>query len=159
MNFLSIPVSKHDHILGSGSAPCSLVEYGDYECPSCRAFQPIFKALSERFGDQLSLVFRNFPLSELHPNAEEAAEVAELSGSYGSFWTAHDMLFADQQNLGRDTYRTIFTLLALPDFEHWPTGAKAAAKRLISADFAGVYEVESMELQPFFLTVSVTMGR
>lgn len=61
------------------------------------------------------------------------------------------MLFADQQNLGRDTYRTIFSLLALPDFEHWPTDAKATVKKLISADFAGGIRSGVNGTPPLFL--------
>ena len=86
MSKLNTAVTKHDHLQGDLNAACSLVEYGDYECPSCGEVQPIIKSLQTHFGNQMSFIFRNFPLREIHPWAEAAAEVAELAGSQGKFW-------------------------------------------------------------------------
>src|SRR6266446_132982 len=96
---LSEPVSARDHIRGPRSAVISLVEYGDFECPYCRAAEPIVAALREAFGNQLSLTFRHFPMSEVHPHGQYAAEVAEAAGSQGMFWEMHDTLFANQNAL------------------------------------------------------------
>ncbi|HEV7584075.1 MAG TPA: thioredoxin domain-containing protein, partial [Mycobacterium sp.] len=62
---------------GPRSAPISLVEYGDFECPYCRAAAPIVAALREAFGDQMSFTFRHFPMREVHPHGQHTAEVAE----------------------------------------------------------------------------------
>jgi protein-disulfide isomerase len=99
MNRLLVPVSAHDHIQGSADAEWTLVEYGDYECPVCGQAYPIVKQLQEHLGDQLLFVFRNFPLREIHPSAEHAAEAAEFAAAYGSFWKMHDVLFENQDRL------------------------------------------------------------
>jgi len=75
------------------------VEYGDFECPYCRAAVPIVAALREAFGDALSFTFRHFPMRDVHPHAQHAAEVAEAAGSQGLFWEMHDTLFANQDAL------------------------------------------------------------
>ncbi|SRR6266567_1225255 len=96
---LSEPVSARDHIRGPRSAVISLVEYGDFECPYCRAAEPIVAGLMEAVGDQLSVTFRHFPMLEVHPHGQHAAEVAEAAAAQGKFWEMHDMLFANQNAL------------------------------------------------------------
>ena len=96
---LSKPVSAHDHLRGRRSAAISLVEYGDFECPYCRAAEPIVAGLMEALGDQLSVTFRHFPMPEVHPHGQHAAEVAEAAAAQGKFWEMHDMLFANQNAL------------------------------------------------------------
>jgi protein-disulfide isomerase len=73
MTALTIPVTTKDHLQGDEKAPVILVEYGDYECPHCGRAYLIVKHLQRHFGDQLGFVFRNFPLTEIHPYAESAA--------------------------------------------------------------------------------------
>jgi protein-disulfide isomerase len=90
---LKPPVNDKDHIQGPADAPVTLVEYGDYECPHCARAHPIIKEVQERMGDRLRFVYRNFPLSEAHPQAEHAAEAAEWAGESGKFWEMHDALF------------------------------------------------------------------
>ena len=80
---LTQPVSDADHVAGAANAPVTLVEYGDFECPSCRKAWPMVKELQRRFGKNLRFVFRNFPLTKLHPNAEHAAEAAEAASALG----------------------------------------------------------------------------
>src|SRR5580698_1956399 len=75
-----LPVADRDHIQGLVDAPFSLVEYGDYECPYCGQAYPIVAAIQKRLGDRLCFVFRNFPLSNMHPHATHAAEAAEAAG-------------------------------------------------------------------------------
>jgi protein-disulfide isomerase len=96
---LKPPVGANDHAQGSAKAPVTLVEYGDYECPFCGQAYPIVKALQKRLGDQVRLIFRNFPLGEMHPHAEHAAEAAEAAGAQGKFWEMHDMLYENQDAL------------------------------------------------------------
>ena len=86
MTKLSISVSAKDHVQGDLGAECILVEYGDYQCPSCGLAYPIVKRLQKHFGKRLAFVFRNFPLSQIHPWAEPAAEVAEFAGDHRKFW-------------------------------------------------------------------------
>jgi protein-disulfide isomerase len=97
---LTLPVGERDHAQGSANAPITLVEYGDYECPSCGQAYAIVKQIQERLGERLRFVFRNFPLAQMHPHAEHAAEAAEVAGSQGKFWPMHDLLFENQRALG-----------------------------------------------------------
>ena len=97
---LNTPVTARDHSQGVPDAPVTLVEYGDYECPHCGHAYPIVKRVQKHFGKRLGFVFRNFPLSEMHPNALSAAEAAEFAGANGRFWQMHDGLFENQDALG-----------------------------------------------------------
>ena len=99
MTKLAVAVSDDDHRQGDADAPCTLVEYGDYQCPSCRLAYPIVKRLQKHFGKRLCFVFRNFPLTQLHPYAEGAAEAAEFAGAQGKFWAMHDLLYENQDRL------------------------------------------------------------
>jgi protein-disulfide isomerase len=96
---LFVPVGARDHVQGSPTAPVTLVEYGDYECPYCGAAYPIVKEVQRRAGATLRFVFRNFPLANFHPHATLAAEAAETVGVHGKFWEMHDMLYEHQAAL------------------------------------------------------------
>jgi protein-disulfide isomerase len=96
---LAVPVSKRDHFQGPFNAPSTLLEYGDYECPACGAAHPLTKGIQTAMQDQLRFVFRNFPLRNVHPHAEHAAEAAEAAGAQENFWEMHDTLFENQMAL------------------------------------------------------------
>jgi protein-disulfide isomerase len=96
---LVLPVSERDHVQGAETAPVTLVEYGDFECPYCGAAYLIVKKIQEVMGDQLRFVFRHFPLTQAHPHAESAAEAAEAAGVQGRVWEMHDLLFENQHAL------------------------------------------------------------
>jgi protein-disulfide isomerase len=93
---LTTPVTERDHSMGPNDAPLTLVEYGDYQCPFCKAAHPILEEVRQLLGTRLRFVFRNFPLSQIHPEAEHAAEAAEAAGAQGKFWPMHDLLFERQ---------------------------------------------------------------
>jgi protein-disulfide isomerase len=95
---LKPPVGPRDHIQGNPDASVTLVEYGDYECPHCGRAHPIIKLVQRRTGPLLRFVFRNFPLTEMHPHAEQAAEAAESAGARGKFWEMHDLIYEHQQD-------------------------------------------------------------
>ncbi|MCU1272693.1 MAG: Periplasmic thiol:disulfide interchange protein DsbA [Bryobacterales bacterium] len=97
---LILPVSERDHIQGPLNAAVTLLEYGDYECPHCTAAYPVIKAIQEGLGDELCFAYRHFPLIQIHPHAEPAAEAAEAAAARGRFWEMHDMLFENSPNLG-----------------------------------------------------------
>ena len=96
MSMLKIPVRPEDHIEGDVDAPCTLVEYGDYQCPHCGRAYPIVQRVQKHFGKRLRFVFRNFPLNEIPPQAEAAAETAEFAAVQGKYWEMHDALFENQ---------------------------------------------------------------
>jgi protein-disulfide isomerase len=95
----TLPVAGRDHIQGRIDAPIVLVEYGDYQCPYCGEAYPIVKAIQERLGERMCFAFRNFPLANMHPYAEHAAEAAEAAAAQGRFWEMHDVLFENQNAL------------------------------------------------------------
>jgi len=99
---LTVPVGPRDHTSGPENAPLTLVEYGDFQCPHCRNAFPIVKKVQQQLGTRLRFVFRNFPLSQIHPEAEHAAEAAEAAGAQGAFWQMHDRLFERQFALEDD---------------------------------------------------------
>ena len=79
---MTLPISNNrDHIQGQDTAPVTLVEYGDYECPYCGQAYPIIKQVQNKLGNKLRFVFRNFPITQIHPHAQHAAEAAERGSS------------------------------------------------------------------------------
>ena len=99
MSRLKPDVSEADHRAGSDDAPVTLVEYGDYECPHCGRAHLIVGQVQKALGERLRFVFRNFPLSEMHPHAVRAAEAAEAAAAQGKFWEMHDLLYEHQNAL------------------------------------------------------------
>ena len=99
MSKLKPAVSNADHIQGNTHAQVELVEYGDYQCPHCGMAYPIIKNIQMRMGAGLKFVFRNFPLSEMHPNAVSAAVATEAAALQNKFWEMHDILFEHQNHL------------------------------------------------------------
>lgn len=90
-------ISGSGYKLGSGNAPIKIVEFSDFECPFCERVYPTIKALREKYGDKISLEYRQYPLS-FHPNAQKAAEASECAGEQGKFWEMHDAMFEAQKS-------------------------------------------------------------
>lgn len=100
-----------DHVTGNANSKVLLIEYGDYQCPGCGSAYPVIKSLTDKYSKQIGFVFRNFPLTQLHPNAKVAAAVAEAAGLQGKYWQMHDMLYTNQsdwENLTADTRSKFF---------------------------------------------------
>src|SRR5262249_21585674 len=97
---LLLPINAQDHVQGPASARFTLVEYGDYECFDCGRLFWIIRDLQSELRDQLRIVFRHYPLSGIHPHAQNAAEAAEAAGAQERFWEMHDLLFQNQKALG-----------------------------------------------------------
>ena len=96
---LEVPVSERDHHQGPSTAAVTLVQFGDYECPYTRLSTTIVRAIQQQLGDQLRFVFRNFPLTEIHPHALHAALAAEAAAAQGKFWQMRDSIFHHQHTL------------------------------------------------------------
>jgi protein-disulfide isomerase len=96
---LAKPVDEHDHVLGPEDAPVTLVEYGDFQCPHCRAAHFYLKNVLATMGDDVRFVFRHMPLTQIHPMAQLAAEAAEAAGAQGEFWPMHDLIYENQDLL------------------------------------------------------------
>jgi protein-disulfide isomerase len=89
-----LALTGEDHRQGHAEAALTLVEYGDYECPACIQAEPLTRHLAEVFGKQLRFIYRHFPLVEIHPHAELAAEAAEAAAAQGQFWAMHHLLYS-----------------------------------------------------------------
>ncbi|HRX44094.1 MAG TPA: DsbA family protein [Candidatus Dojkabacteria bacterium] len=113
MSKLIIQPNNKDHIQGNEKSNVTLVEYGDFECPYCGEAYPIVKEIQKIKGDVLRFVFRNFPLSEMHPYALHAAYAAEAAGKQHKFWEMHDILFENQENLEDKNLRLYAEKLSL----------------------------------------------
>ena len=92
-------IGGQDHVQGPAQAPLKLVEYGDYQCSYCGQAYGFVKAAQQALGDKLEFVFRNFPLTEVHPHAQRAALAAEAAAAQGKFWEMHDALYEHQNQL------------------------------------------------------------
>ncbi len=85
-----------DHVFGDKNSKVILIEYGDFQCPGCGAAHPQLSAISEEYKDKIAFVFRNFPLTTIHPNARAAAAAAEAAGTLGKYWEMHNAIFNNQ---------------------------------------------------------------
>jgi protein-disulfide isomerase len=96
---LAKPIDENDHVLGPADAPVTLVEYGDFQCPHCRAAHFYMKNVLATMGEDMRFVFRHMPLTQIHPMAQPAAEAAEAAGAQGKFWPMHELIYENQDLL------------------------------------------------------------
>lgn len=89
-------ISSSDRVLGNKDAKVTLVEYSDFQCPACGAYYPIVKQLNLEFAGRIQFVYRHFPLTQIHANANLAALSAEAAGKQNKFWEMHDIIFENQ---------------------------------------------------------------
>lgn len=89
-------IRENDWVRGDRASKVVLVEYGDFQCPACRDYEPWVAQVTKELGSQFALVFRHFPL-QMHKNARTAAMAAEAAGAQGKFWEMHDLLYANQK--------------------------------------------------------------
>jgi protein-disulfide isomerase len=94
-----IEVTADDPAIGSASAPVTLVEFSDFQCPFCQRVAPTLKQVKDTYGDKVRVVWKDFPLTQIHPQAFKAGEAAHCAADQGKFWEYHDRLFANQQAL------------------------------------------------------------
>ena len=135
MTSLDPPIGPYDHLEGVLGAPHSLVEYGDFECPYCRAAVPVVAEVRRRMGDDVVFAFRHFPLAEIHPFAIAAALAAEVAGLHGQFWPMHDRLFGgDEPQLRQADLRRYAEEIGVPAHQVvWP--ATQFGEDRVEADF------------------------
>src|SRR5215475_15263678 len=96
-------VAPNEHVRGRGDAPVTVIEYGDYECPLCRGAARDVHRLLDSEPDLIRFVFRNFPIPQLHPHAEQAAEAAEAAAAQGKFWEMYELLLQPSSSLDLDS--------------------------------------------------------
>jgi protein-disulfide isomerase len=123
-----LDVTELDHVGGPASAPVTMIEYGDFQCPHCRRAFPIVEELREQMGDTLRFVFRHFPLTEIHPLAAQAAEASEAAATQGKFWEMHHVLFERQPDF------------EIPELASYAEELGLDVKRFASEMAAGKYQ-------------------
>ncbi len=104
-----------DHVFGKANSKVVLIEYGDFQCPTCGGVHPTIKSVTEKYKDQVAFVYRNFPITTLHPNALAAAAAVESAGLQGKYWEMHNKLFENQSawsSLSASDRTTYFTQTA-----------------------------------------------
>jgi Na+/H+ antiporter NhaA len=134
---------ERDHIRGPASAGVTLVEYGDYECPYCRQAEVVIRELLDEFGDELRYVWRHLPLSDVHLNAQMAAEATEAAAAQGAFWPLHERLLATQDELTATDLKRHAEDLGIDVDRFWDElrrrkHAARIAEDVASADASGV---------------------
>jgi protein-disulfide isomerase len=172
---LAVPLQPTDHTQGPEHARTTLVEYGDFECPTCKQAAPAIKMLLDRFPNQIRFAYRHFPLEEAHPHALLAAEASESAAAQGQFWPIHDLLFAHQDHLkGKDVYRYA-TMLGLDMSrytaemddhiylqkvrEHMDSGRRSHLRATPTFFINGVVQDVSFGMQALHQAVEAAVGR
>lgn len=89
-------ITSDDHTKGPANATVTLIEYGDFQCPACGAYEPLVEQLEATYNGRVEFVFRNFPLTQIHQDAMISAEAAEAANLQGKYWEMHDLLYKNQ---------------------------------------------------------------
>ncbi|MDQ3123877.1 MAG: DsbA family protein [bacterium] len=146
-----------NHQYSQGSSGVIFMEYGDFQCPGCKAYYPVIKQVKEIYKDKVTFQFRNLPLESIHPNARAAARAAEAAHLQGKFWEMHDALF-ESQDAWKDTKDpvTIFTGYAQQlqlDVTRFATDYKSSTvNAVINADIKEFEKTgEEMSTPTFFI--------
>ncbi|MBD7919679.1 thioredoxin domain-containing protein [Cellulomonas sp. Sa3CUA2] len=129
------------HVLGHPDAPVTIVEYGDLECPYCRDAEPVLRQLVEESDGRVRLVWRHFPLFQVHPHALAAALAAEAAGAHGQFWQMQRLLFEHQDALTDDDLARYAQELGL-DPEQIVGAPADRYARAVQADYEGGIELD-----------------
>lgn len=151
-----------DHIIGNAESRVILIEYGDFQCPSCAGAHPQVKAVMEEYGDRVAFVFRNFPLTSIHPNARAAAAAAEAAGLQGEYWAMHDTLFESQSewqflsgNERNDKFASYAIAVGLDEAQFRTDLAAANINKKITFDQALARKVGAEATPAFYLNGEV----
>jgi len=143
---------------GNPMAPVRIVEFSEFQCPYCRRAQPVIAAIVEKYGDKVSHSFRDFPLRDIHPNAQKAAEAARCASEQGKFWEYYKTLFANFGQLSREdlTRHAQSIGLDLPSFDQCVDGGKHAAA--IEADLQEGLRAGASSTPTFFINGIALVG-
>jgi protein-disulfide isomerase len=148
---LRTPVSKADHFQGTERAPLTLVEYGDFQCSDCGEAFPVVKRIQQALGRQLRFVFREFPLSQAHPDSMNAAKMAEAAALQGKFWEMHGLLFENQNDLDLGSLAEYAKKLGLSAEKISDALDGKAVEKKISTDFEGGVRTGVVGTPAFFV--------
>jgi thiol-disulfide isomerase/thioredoxin len=116
-NLESIEAGENDAFKGPVDAKVTIIEFSEFQCPYCKKGKETASEILEIYGEQVKLVFKHFPLTSIHPEAQKAAEATECAGDQGKFWEMHDWMFDNQQELAVDGLKTAATTLGMNSSE------------------------------------------
>jgi protein-disulfide isomerase len=144
-----------NHTAGAGKKHVTLVEYGDYECPVCEQYYPIVQQVQQKYGDDITLQFRNLPLTQIHPNAFAAARAAEAADLQGKFWQMHDALYQSQSTWGQaknatDYFNQFAQQLGLNVTQFKKDFGSSTVNDRINADLAAFAKTGQSQATPTF---------
>ncbi len=140
-----VPIDD-DPVLGPSDAPITIIEFSDYECPFCKKWHAeVYQRLLQSYPDEIRLVYRDFPLTNIHPNAVPAAQAANCAHEQGRFWEYHDKLFEGAYGLGEDAYMqyALEVDLNIPSFEQCIAEDRYVEEIQADFDFAAQMGVSS----------------
>ncbi|TAL12779.1 MAG: hypothetical protein EPO02_00705 [Nitrospirae bacterium] len=146
---MTIPIGD-DPAWGSPTAPVTIIEFADFECPACKESLPVLRQLRDLYKDQVRLVYRDFPLSG-HPQARPAAEAAHCAHEQGQFWAYHDALFAQAPDLKPSDYEALAERLSLNQAEFTACLASARPKAAVAKDLAEAQSLGLSGTPTFFI--------
>lgn len=151
-----VTVSSTDHVRGAKEGTVTLVEFGDFQCPACGAYEPLVRQAMEDNKTILKVVFKHFPLTQIHQNALPAAKAVEAAGMQGKFWEMHDMLYDKQKEWSeslnsRDYFLTYATTLGLDTKKFVADMASSAIEEKILAEYKEGTELGIQGTPTFFV--------
>lgn len=92
-----VKLSSAGQVTGNPKANVTVTEFGDFQCPACKAFEPIMQQLRQDYGNKVKIVYKHFPLTQIHANAMPSARAAQAASLQGKFWQYHDLLYEKQE--------------------------------------------------------------
>lgn len=145
-----------NHVVGNNKKGVTLVEYGDFQCPACGAYYPVIKQVMEKYNDDISFQFRNFPLSQIHPNARAAHRAAEAADKQGKFWEMYDLLYTNQKSWESlsdpvETFNGYATQLGLNAEKYKQDYQSSEVNAIINADLAEGQKLQVNSTPTFIL--------
>lgn len=144
------------HTYGEGKSGVVLIEYGDFQCPACKAYYPIIKDVKEKYKEQITVQFRHFPLESIHPNARAAHRAAEAAGKQNKFWEMHDLLYENQDAWASlsdpaGIFEDYATRLSLNIDQFKSEAASSDVNSIINADISEGQKIKATSTPTFVL--------
>jgi protein-disulfide isomerase len=148
-----------DPVQGAADAPITIIEFSDYQCPYCRKWHvEVLPQLKAKYGDQIRMVYRDFPLYSIHPEAEPAAIAANCAGEQDSYYEYGDLLFVNQSSLGAATYEKLAQDIKLDVPKFQACVAENRYKEEVDADYAFASELGVRSTPTFFINGLAIVG-
>lgn len=151
-------ISESDHTKGADNGSVVLVEFSDFQCPACASAYPLLSRLASDYSEDLTVVYRHYPLRQIHPNAQIAAQAAEAAALQGMFWDFHDMLFNTQgtwSNLGlsaaKDHFAKLASSIGMDEAQFRSDMDSDAAKDAVNEDYKTATAVNAPGTPTLFL--------